>query len=108
MLWRKRPENVAKVGVEGSNPFARSIYTSTFPASSLTKRFEVFVPMAQIPAAKLFALRAAPPRRAHQASCCLGEEGEPSCSANVLRAGETRCELVWSMRPEAANRFWGS
>jgi len=24
MLWRKRPEAVAKVGVEGSNPFARS------------------------------------------------------------------------------------
>src|SRR5215212_12171259 len=24
MLWRKRPERIAKVGVEGSNPFARS------------------------------------------------------------------------------------
>jgi hypothetical protein len=24
MLWRKRPEDIAKVGVEGSNPFARS------------------------------------------------------------------------------------
>ena len=25
MLWRKPPEDLAKVGVEGSNPFARSI-----------------------------------------------------------------------------------
>jgi hypothetical protein len=24
MLWRKLPEDLAKVGVEGSNPFARS------------------------------------------------------------------------------------
>jgi hypothetical protein len=24
MLWRKPPERIAKVGVEGSNPFARS------------------------------------------------------------------------------------
>ena len=24
MLWRKPPEDIAKVGVEGSNPFARS------------------------------------------------------------------------------------
>ena len=24
MLWRKPPRDIAKVGVEGSNPFARS------------------------------------------------------------------------------------
>jgi hypothetical protein len=26
MLWRKSPRDIAKVGVEGSNPFARSNY----------------------------------------------------------------------------------
>jgi len=29
MLWRKSPERVAKVGVEGSNPFARSNFSSS-------------------------------------------------------------------------------
>jgi len=28
MLWRKLPEDLAKVGVEGSNPFARSRFSS--------------------------------------------------------------------------------
>ena len=27
MLWRKWPERIAKVGVEGSNPFARSNFS---------------------------------------------------------------------------------
>ena len=35
MLWRKVPERVAKVGVEGSNPFARSNFsTSRYDALS--------------------------------------------------------------------------
>jgi hypothetical protein len=29
MLWRKPPRNIAKVGVEGSNPFARSSLAPT-------------------------------------------------------------------------------
>jgi hypothetical protein len=36
MLWRKLPEDLAKVGVEGSNPFARS---STFPMFFPIRRF---------------------------------------------------------------------
>jgi hypothetical protein len=30
MLWRKPPADIAKVGVEGSNPFARSNYLNVF------------------------------------------------------------------------------
>ena len=31
MLWRKPPRDIAKVGVEGSNPFARSKFDLSGP-----------------------------------------------------------------------------
>jgi hypothetical protein len=31
MLWRKSPRDIAKVGVEGSNPFARSRFSVVRP-----------------------------------------------------------------------------
>jgi hypothetical protein len=38
MLWRKLAEDLAKVGVEGSNPFARSKSSLSSPETSVTER----------------------------------------------------------------------
>ena len=38
MLWRKPPADIAKVGVEGSNPFARSkFFLNDLGANGLSK-----------------------------------------------------------------------
>src|SRR6185437_11342136 len=44
MLWRKWPERVAKVGVEGSNPFARSRFPQGNQAARTVLRGRFLLP----------------------------------------------------------------